>query len=318
MDQGVFVKWEGADALWISLGREDGLGAERVELSRIVIKRELFKTLQKRQSLPFMTDISHPPTEICSSPIPSDDTRTDFSLAKRPVHPRSTILAGRSFWLTLGSLPAAAKRTQKALLIARIQRLGGRVVEGEEEGERLCQADPAALGQAAPAAPCRTDPAVFCLLSNAFCRTTKTFLALLLGVPIVSVEWLHACELSGRCLSFDAHRIVVPERPPPPPPLTSGRGRGTPLAGWTLAIEGSIKFVQSWMLVSRIAGAHLVSHYPEMVPRDGPMAGRCRVLVERFPSGSSRLARWAAQAGVAIVTVEWIIDIIISGTPPEH
>lgn len=315
MEEAMFVDWDGAGALSVSLGRgHKGEAFERVELSRIIIKKELFRALRQRQAALLMTSTlsstAPPPTaDIQSSPIPGDHchqpswTRPRASKGKKSS---LAILAGSSFWITLGSLSVTAKRTQKAHLVTRIRALGGIVVEEDEEQE----AENHLHG---------ITPAAVMLISNSFCRTTKTFLALLLDIPIVSVDWLRACEMAGLRLPIDEYRIAVPGGGGL---HSQSRGAGvTLLDGWTLAVEGSARFVQSWASVGRTAGAHLVPHYPELCDRGDEGGSQMRhkgVLVERLPSKSSRLARWATQAGIMLVTVEWMIGIIISGVPPDH
>ncbi|PJF16570.1 hypothetical protein PSACC_03570 [Paramicrosporidium saccamoebae] len=192
--------------------------------------------------------------------------------------PRKTALKEWSFWITLGNLSSSAKRTQKSQLVTRIRSLGGTVLEDDA---------------------INVNPERTVLLCNGFCRTAKTFLALALRVPIVRLDWLETCEQSKGFVPLESFAIPI---------MSHSNAETKILQGWTIALEGPGSFRKGWTMVCQASGANIVPSLTNLDP-----AGQSRVLVDQLPSGSSRLSRWASQTGIIIVTVDWLMNSILSG-----
>lgn len=192
-------------------------------------------------------------------------------------------LTGYSCCVSVGGVPGKSQETHKSQIEAAVRRLGGRIVGGREIGD----------------AP--REKALF--LSPSYCRTAKTFLALVGGIPIVSTDWLDQCSQQHQLLDWRAFAINVPGRScfGPQPRL---------LHQWVLVLEGSKAFRDSWDIVCRSAGAQIAVGVADLDRR-----ARARIISEHPGSPiSSRTARVALEKGVAVSTVDWLIGCILAGS----
>lgn len=287
----IFVGWLGQPGL-VQVRLTMGDVEEQVELSRIVISRALFHHIRARSGGGTSSSLMIGPSPIQAQAVGARVERR----SPAPRAPRKDLLRGYTFWISLGATGgAASKRTQKSHLITRITGLGGVVLD--EEGGSLEEI---------------LNLQKLILLSNGYCRTAKTFLALVLGVPIVHLEWLGICERQ-QSLSptlplppLAEYLVKIPGRPATTEAaLFRASGQRFLMQSWTMGIEGGTNFVKSWSKVCRAAGALVIEGGIAVLP-----AGR--LLVQRLPSASSRMARTASERGIVIVTIDWLIDLIVS------
>lgn len=313
LTEGRFVQWKGPGRMQVNVreGPDGSCRGEVVDLQRILIDRLTFTQVRARgasvcpassissQMIEHEPD-SGPEPELgpLSPQIPAPLSASKVSLGKR-AHPKSRrnhrrnggILKGYTFWISLGGgLSETAKRTQKSHLISRIKALGGTILEVTSKRH----------GRLASSPSPEKDHSRTILLVNGHYRLAKIYLALVLGIRIVRLEWLEACERSLSLPSLTAFAIPIPcDRPVD----TSTRCRL--LSSWQIAVEGSNKFKASWIPVCKAAGATIRSTYCD--------EGSMRVLVESLPSATSRLARFAKETGIIVVTVDWLMQSILTG-----
>ena len=270
LEEGAFINWVvGAAGMRVrnSVGEE-----EHIDLPRIAIDRVEFIKVRKRQQRRYASA-----TLSQSSALPTDNIF------------KGDLLSGYSLMISMGGLSATVKRAQKSHLVSRIRNLGGTFVPDAFHVNFDC-----------------FDKEKTMLLANGYYRLAKVFFSITLSIPLVSTDWLSACESTGTFISPAAFAIDLPELRNP-----FSASRRTLLKDWIMAVEGSVKFRASWTPVCMAAGASVVSSFTKL-----PLGsnGLIRVLVEQYPSASTRLARFAKQSSVvSIITVDWIIRAILNG-----
>jgi hypothetical protein len=299
-NEGMFERWLDVGHLEANIeGR-----MERVDLTRIIIDRIIFQNIHNRlqsESSSSIVSLSQEmrgmiPTSSNQSSAKSSNQSSakssNQSSAKSSNQPsvrtspmprkkckKREILKGYSFMISLGSLSVTQKRTQKSQLITRIRSLGGQILSDDAKVPK--------------------DNVI--LLSNGYCRTAKTSLALVKGLPVLRLDWLEACEQAWEFSSLQTFAVPIPGR------VTMDKLDHL-LDGWSIALVGSPNFVSGWRPVLMAAGANLVEQ--DHINGSTDMV---RMLMETLPSRSSRLGRWTISSGVMVVTVDWLISSILSG-----
>lgn len=323
LTEGQFVQWHGPGRMEVAIGEApggDSYRGEIVDLQRILIDRLTFMQVRARgaaSGLPSATSsqsigsgsgtgsgpLPEPPSS--QAPPPSSTSRV-VSLDKRTrskprrTHKNGGILKGYTFLISLGGgLSETAKRTQKSHLISRIKDLGGAILEAPSSRESRALSFPLSTSPS-PSPSYEKDHSRTILLVNGYYRLAKIYLALVMDIRIVRLEWLEACERARSLPSLAAFAIPIPGNRPVD---TSTRCRL--LSNWQIAVEGSTKFKASWIPVCEAAGATICLTYCG--------EGSMRILVESLPSATSRLARFAKETGIIVVTVDWLMQSILSG-----
>lgn len=322
---GSFISWS-EDAQSIRFKGENRASetkteTETVELARVMIDKSLFTdrkaTLEAKgclysSQLTQLTQCPSPAIINCSS-NGGTLSHTPVSRKRRRIANNPSLLRGMHFWISLGGgLSEAVKRSRKSQIVTQIHALGGMV---SAENPSLCDGG----SKVEKEGDCPSGSGSLYLLSNVFCRTPKTFLAIVLGVPLIRVDWLDACESSGELLPMAPFAIALPDQSPrclsQAQDLPSRKHCRGILAGWKLLLEGTTKFKSSWKPVIVATGATLVPDLKTLqvvVQHQTEITTKTRIIMEALPSASSRIARFANTQGISIVNIDWLMRSILA------
>jgi hypothetical protein len=188
-------------------------------------------------------------------------------------------------------MDVASKRTAKHQLTTKIRSLGGSIASEEESD--------------APPSP-------LILLANGYYRLGKIFLAIVRGIPIVHVDWLEACKRSNSIVAHEPFIVRIPD-------LRNGHRIRRPdlLRGWTIIlVGGGKKFFATWAPVCSGMKATILSSHRYYNPTRSSSLSKppaVRIVVEELPSASSQIVRWAHANAIRILTVDWLMQVILSG-----